>query len=183
MGTDNVYPEAALDVNRKTVQKIHIIGSIGSGKTTLARKLSEQLYLPHYELDNMVWERKKSGDVKKSARGRDNYLMSTIRKERWIIEGVQHGWVSAFFEKADLIVFLNTGCTKRKWRIIKRFIKQKLKMEQANYIPSFKIFQLLYQYNTVFEAETKPVILKMMSPYKDKSLITGNADEILRYLK
>ncbi len=42
-------------------QKIHIIGSVGSGKTTLARKLSKTLQIPYYELDNVAWIRKESG--------------------------------------------------------------------------------------------------------------------------
>lgn len=44
-------------------QKIHIIGSVGSGKTTLARKLSKTLQIPYYELDNVAWMRKESGDI------------------------------------------------------------------------------------------------------------------------
>lgn len=35
--------------------KIHIIGSVGSGKTTLARALSYQLNIPYYELDNVLF--------------------------------------------------------------------------------------------------------------------------------
>jgi shikimate kinase len=35
------------------LKKIHIIGSVGSGKTTLARTLSSHLNIPFYELDNV----------------------------------------------------------------------------------------------------------------------------------
>jgi adenylate kinase family enzyme len=35
-------------------KRIHIIGSVGSGKTTLARTLSSRLNIPFYELDNVV---------------------------------------------------------------------------------------------------------------------------------
>lgn len=47
-------------------KKIHIIGSVGSGKTTLARTLSSHLNIPFYELDNVVWKRFQSGDVRRS---------------------------------------------------------------------------------------------------------------------
>jgi len=55
----------------KTPDKIRIIGSVGSGKSTLARALSDQLGIPYYELDNMVWRRTDHGDVKNSFEERD----------------------------------------------------------------------------------------------------------------
>ncbi|WP_440338356.1 shikimate kinase [Lysinibacillus sphaericus] len=41
-------------MNKKFPSKIHIIGSVGSGKTTLAKELSAKLNIPYYELDNVV---------------------------------------------------------------------------------------------------------------------------------
>ncbi|UZN01078.1 hypothetical protein OL548_23305 [Lysinibacillus sp. MHQ-1] len=37
------------------------MGSVGSGKTTLARSLSKMLQLSFHELDNVVWIRNQSG--------------------------------------------------------------------------------------------------------------------------
>lgn len=34
--------------------KILIIGSVGSGKTTFAKKLSKELKIKHYEIDSIV---------------------------------------------------------------------------------------------------------------------------------
>ncbi len=47
-------------------RKIHIIGSVGSGKTTLARSLSKMLQLSFHELDNVVWIRNQSGDIRRT---------------------------------------------------------------------------------------------------------------------
>ncbi|WP_054705170.1 AAA family ATPase [Bacillus sp. JCM 19041] len=54
-----------------SAKKIHIIGPVGSGKTTLARKLANLLEIPAYELDNIVWERRQRGSdsVKKLMKG------------------------------------------------------------------------------------------------------------------
>ena len=46
--------------------KIDIIGSVASGKTTLARKISQKYNVPHYEKDNVVWDRTPDGDRKRS---------------------------------------------------------------------------------------------------------------------
>lgn len=36
--------------------KIHIIGGSGSGKTYLAKKLSAELNIAHYDLDDIQWD-------------------------------------------------------------------------------------------------------------------------------
>ena len=38
--------------------KIHIIGGPGSGKTFLAEKLSKELGIRHYDLDELQWDNK-----------------------------------------------------------------------------------------------------------------------------
>lgn len=81
-------------------QKIHIIGSVGSGKTTLARSLSKTLQLPFHELDNVVWIRKPSGDMRRTEQERQEYLQSIIQTDGWIIEGIhQEEWVTQSFSK------------------------------------------------------------------------------------
>lgn len=162
-------------------KRIHIIGSIGSGKTTLARILSNQLIIPYYELDNVVWKRLDTGDIRRTEQERDDYLSSIITSESWIIEGVHHKWVSPSFQNADVILFIDTNLSTRRFRIIKRFLKQTIGIEKANYKPTLKIFKDLYNYNTVFEYKSKQEIFDMLSPYKNKLIIIKNNDEIKNY--
>ncbi|WP_051530021.1 shikimate kinase [Anoxybacteroides tepidamans] len=60
---------------REAPQKIHIIGSVGSGKTTLARTLSARLHIPFYELDTIVWKRSNSGDIRKSEWFKEKHIV------------------------------------------------------------------------------------------------------------
>ena len=46
--------------------KIDIIGSVASGKTTLAKRISNKYGIPHYQKDNIVWKRTLNGDVKRN---------------------------------------------------------------------------------------------------------------------
>lgn len=162
-------------------KRIHIIGSIGSGKTTLAKILSNQLIIPYYELDNVVWKRLDTGDIRRTERERDEYLSSIITSENWIVEGVHHKWVSPSFQNADVILFIDTNLSTRRFRIIKRFLKQKIGIEKANYKPTLKILKDLYNYNTVFEYKSKPEIFDMLSPYKNKLIIIKSNAEIKNY--
>ena len=67
--------------------KIDIIGSVASGKTTLARKISQKYNVPHYEKDNVVWDRTPDGDRKRSPEERDLYFQKIISGDDWIVEG------------------------------------------------------------------------------------------------
>ncbi|WP_368072795.1 AAA family ATPase [Bacillus sp. FJAT-27225] len=85
-------------------RKIHIIGLVGSGKTTLAKKLSQQLNIPHYELDNVVRERNPAGDRRREEQ-EVLALMGDIQcGKSWIVEGVHNeDWVSGALNKLSLL--------------------------------------------------------------------------------
>jgi len=169
-------------VKRNIPNKIHIIGSVGSGKTTLARNLSSKLNIPFYELDNVVWRRFKSGDKRRTDDERNEILNTIVQTDAWIVEGVHHEWVSQSFQNAEWIIFLDTDFFKRKYRITKRFILQKIGLEHANYKPSFKMFKKMFQWNVYFENESKPEILKILSQYNEKVIILRDNVEIETHL-
>ncbi len=135
--------------------KIHIIGPVGSGKTTLARELSSQLNIPHYELDNVVWRRTENGDVRNTPKERDEQLYNIVHSNAWIVEGAHHKWVSQSLQKADLIIFLDVSVVKRKARIIKRFMLQLLNLEKTNYTPTFEMFMKMFKWTNDFEKIVK----------------------------
>ena len=58
--------------------KIDIIGSVASGKTTLAKKISLKYQVPYYEKDNIVWERTANGDKKRTQEERDALFQQII---------------------------------------------------------------------------------------------------------
>lgn len=158
--------------------KIHIIGSVGSGKTTLARSLSKRFNLPHYELDNVVWQRSDMGDIRRNEKERDEYFQSIIKADSWIIEGVHYEWVEESFKNADMIIFLDISYGKRKYRITKRFIKQKLGLEKANYAPSIKMFRKMFLWNRYFEEKSREEILAILNGYKNKLCIVKDTEEL-----
>lgn len=83
--------------------KIRIIGACGSGKTTLAKKLSSRYEIPYFEIDNLIWDR--SADNKKfPEQTRDANLQSILERNAWIVEGVQtKEWTLKTIEEADMV--------------------------------------------------------------------------------
>ena len=106
--------------------KIHIIGCSGTGKTYLAKKLSNKYNIPHYDLDNIHWDNssEKYG-IKTKVEKRDKLLQNILEKDSWIIEGIYYKWLEQSFKDADIIYILDLPKYIYKFRIIKRFIKRK----------------------------------------------------------
>lgn len=163
-------------------KKIHIIGSVGCGKTTLARQMSKKLNIPYYELDNVVWKRQKGHDIRRSEQERECYLNTLIRLDTWIIEGVHNEeWVGNSFKNAELIIFLDTSYSVRTYRIIKRYFLQKLRLEKSNYKPTLKIFFKMFKWNKYFEEVGKPKFFKKIKDYNVKILVVNNINEVEDY--
>src|SRR5215831_518656 len=95
------------------LQRIHIIGGPGSGKSYAALQLSRLLGIPAYDLDELFWDR---------AAERNARLAAIAQEEIWIIEGVYYGWLGPSFERADRIFVLRPHVLLRDWRIVNRFV-------------------------------------------------------------
>lgn len=144
------------------VNRIRIVGSVGSGKTTLARKLALQNGFDMYSLDDVVWTRNSEGDVRNSDELRDALLDDILLQPTWIIEGSHLGWSMKTFEEADQILFLHPSLPVRIYRISHRFLQQKRGIEQASYTPTWRMFGRMfkwtYQYETLYKKQVRDMI-------------------------
>ncbi|MGR3764352.1 DNA topology modulation protein FlaR [Rossellomorea sp. NS-SX7] len=156
-------------------RKIHIIGSVASGKSTLARKLSRNLNIPYYELDNIMWERGADGDRRRPEEERSEMVHSIVRTDSWIVEGVHHqGWMVESLVQSELIIFLDTPKRTRTIRIIKRFIEEKSGLKKGNYKQTFSMLMKMFQWNHRFENEDKINIRRLLEPYHNKVKVLRN---------
>jgi adenylate kinase family enzyme len=142
--------------------KIRIVGSVGSGKTTLARNLALQKGIDMYSLDDVVWSRSSNGDIRNSDEQRDAVLDDILLQSTWIIEGSHLGWSIKTFEEADQILFLHPSLPVRIYRISRRFLRQKRGVEQASYVPTWRMygqmFKWTYQYETKYKKQVREMI-------------------------
>ena len=169
-------------LNDRCPTTIRIIGSVGSGKTTLARKISAELNIPHYELDNVVWRRTESGDIRRSDAERDEYLAQILNSGAWIIEGAHHQWGLESFQRADMILFLDVHCRTRLWRIVKRFLRQRLGIEKANYKPTFHMLKMMFVWTFRFEREDKFEIHDILRQHQNKLVVLPDNVDVAHYL-
>ena len=148
--------------------KIHIIGGPGSGKTYLAKKLSAQLGIPHYDLDELQWDNESEGyGVKRDPRERDALLGGILRNDSWIIEGVYYKWCGRCFEEADEIYLLSVPRRKYRYRIIRRYIRRKLGIEKGKKETLGSLRKLL-KWADKFQRENLAEIKKILAAYPEK---------------
>ncbi len=147
--------------------KLDIIGSVASGKTTLARELSEIYHVPFYQKDNIVWERTPNGDRKRDDKERDKLFQEIINSDNWIVEGSPRKLLRESFNKCDYIILLDIPLYKRLARTIRRWIRQRTGKEEYNSKPTLKF--LYYSIKWVFEYEKdRKEIIGYLSEYGTK---------------
>lgn len=146
--------------------KIYIIGPTGSGKTTLARKLSKKLKIRNYELDLLVYD-DQSGHVKRSDLETARLFKNILKKKSWIIEDVGRSKFVKGREQADIIYYIKIKRSRVYINIIARWIKQRLGILDYNYLPTFKnLLDMFKCSNSYFKKEDSK--LKELSIYKNK---------------
>ncbi|ETZ25162.1 hypothetical protein HMPREF2085_02180 [Fusobacterium nucleatum 13_3C] len=163
--------------------KIHIIGCSGTGKTYFAKRLSNKYNIPHYDLDNIYWDNssQKYG-IKTEIEKRDKLLLNILEKDDWIIEGIYYKWLEQSFKNADIIHILDLPKYIYKFRIIKRFVKRKLKLETGKKETLKSLLDLL-KWTDKFQDEDMKEIIKILEKYKEKVYFVKSKKEIKEILK
>ncbi len=142
--------------------RIHIIGGSGSGKTTLAQKLSQELGIPHFDLDEMFWDDPPGTYGKRREESaRDALLSRAVQQPDWIIEGVYDKWVLSSFKAADYVIVLQPALILRLYRLVRRFIRRKLGLEPHKREKISYLFRLII-WTFEYEAEHTPRFLETL---------------------
>lgn len=125
------------------MKRIYIIGPVGSGKTTLAKKLSKKLDINMYELDKVVWD-DLNGNIKRNEMEINKLFYDIISNDSWIIEDVGRKIFIDGIKKSDIVYYIDLKSITIYKRCVLRWLKQKLCIEHYNYKPTLKnLFEML----------------------------------------
>lgn len=97
-----------------------MIGSGGSGKTTVARRLAERTGLPLIHLDSLYW---RSGWQPTPADEWRAKVQTVISGDAWIIDGNYGGTLDIRLEACDTVVFLDLPRFVCLWRVVSRQLR------------------------------------------------------------
>ena len=111
------------------MQRISVIGSSGSGKTTVARALAQRLDLPYLELDSVFhlpgWQPRPDEDFREIVR-------QFVAGERWVVDGnyTSHGVADVVWPRADTVVWMDPPRRVVMRRVIGRTLRRVLTREE-----------------------------------------------------
>lgn len=108
------------------MKKIAVVGTSGSGKTSLAVKLSQKLNLRHFELDTLFW---KPNWTETSDEEFYKNVKETVTGPVWVVCGNYRVTRELLWPEADCIVWLDYPLHVCLWHGLKRTIRRLRKKE------------------------------------------------------
>ncbi len=105
------------------MKRVSVIGVSGSGKTTVARRLSSALDVPHLELDSLfhqpTWTPMPDAEFRRR-------VSDFVRGDSWVVDGnyASHGVAELVWAKADTIVWLDLPRSTVMRKVISRTIRR-----------------------------------------------------------
>ena len=97
-------PSYVLTDDRAVVSRILVYGVTGSGKTTLARRISERTGLPWHPVDDLTWE---PGWVEVPDAEQRRRIEAICAEDRWVLDSAYGRWMDVPLACAELIVALD----------------------------------------------------------------------------
>ncbi|MBQ7434147.1 MAG: DNA topology modulation protein FlaR [Lachnospiraceae bacterium] len=162
--------------------RLDIIGSVASGKTTLAAHLSAQYQIPYYEKDNIVWMRTPSGDVRRSEEEREQLFAKILAQTDWIVEGSPRKILRESFDCCDYIILLDVPTIIRLYRAVKRWCRQRLGKETYNHPPTWDFLKWNIRWVLEYTRERTELIHKL-SAYGRKYQCFRNSRQAEAFIK
>jgi adenylate kinase family enzyme len=107
-------------------RRINVVGTTGSGKTTVARALASRLAIPHIEMDGLFW---KPGWTETS----DEELFAAVDRATdgpsWVLDGNYSRTRPIVWPKLDTVVWLDYAFSRVFGQLLRRTIRRAITRE------------------------------------------------------
>lgn len=104
------------------MNRVLVLGSSGSGKSTFSQQLGERLGLEVIHLDSHFWQ---PNWTETPSDEWHRKLEELLQKDQWIMDGNYWRSLSMRAEYADAIIFLDYGRITCLWRCVKRWLQHR----------------------------------------------------------
>jgi hypothetical protein len=101
--------------------RIAVIGTSGSGKTTVSAEIARRLNLQHIELDAIHWRPGWQGTPIHDFRAA---VADATTGDAWVVDGNYRGVRDIVWRKAAMVVWLDLPFPRVLWRVVVRTVKR-----------------------------------------------------------
>ena len=147
------------------MRRVLVIGSGGSGKSTVSTRLGRMLGLPVVHLDQLYW---KAGWIETEKTVWAETVRETIAREAWILDGNYSGTLAERVEACDTVVFLDVPRFVCLWRVLCRTVRHhgRTRPDMPDGCPErFNIPFFVWIWN--YPVRTRRKVLSLLSTYRD----------------
>lgn len=109
------------------MKRVHVIGTTGSGKTTLAANIAHRLNIPHVELDSLHWE---PGWQEAPLNVFSQRVIHALEGDTWTVDGNYSKVRNIVWARADTIIWLDYSLAVILWQLFKRTFKRVFTQEE-----------------------------------------------------
>lgn len=168
------------------MKKIIIIGGNGSGKTTFARELSEQLDIPLIFIDKIYWTDNWSRADEGTA---NSILKSEMQADKWIIDGNHTASIPERLKECDTVFYFDFSAFDcllgSVVRVIKNYGIQRDDVGGKNNIEKFDKSKIAFFKSVLkFNKLNRKHYYQMINNASDVNLIVfKNRKQVENYLK
>ena len=151
-------------------RRVLVIGSPGSGKSTLTRALHEKTGLPVVHLDLLYWR------ADKTTLAREEFvplLQAELAKDSWIVDGNFSFTMEMRLQRADLVIFFDLPVDKCLDGIKKRRNQPRPDMPWIETEEDAEFMAFVREFPTA----RKPQILELLAKYPHVPVITLHSHE------
>lgn len=111
------------------MERVVVVGSSGSGKTTFAQRLAHLLDVPHLEMDSLFHKYGLADEA------HDDFLPTLdgfTDQARWVVDGnyTSHGTRQVVWPKADTFIWLDPPRRTTMSRVVRRTLRRVLTREE-----------------------------------------------------
>ena len=101
------------------MRRINVVGTSGSGKTTVGAALARRMDVPHVELDALAWL---PGWVMVEPDELRARVIDAVAEDAWVVDGNYSALRDLVWARADTVVWLDLPLRLVMWRIVRRTI-------------------------------------------------------------
>lgn len=157
------------DFSQMNFDRVAIIGSAGSGKTTFAKTLGSLLGRQVVHLDKILWG---ENWTQLTHEQQTQILAPVVDSDQWIVDGLWASTLEMRYKRATLVIFLNYKPSLCAWRAFTRSVKHRGKQRDDLATGCVeKINPPFYKYILTFRKHSLPKIVAMQQAYPNVPVI------------